>query len=58
MSGENLPLIDKLLGHKRHRTTAGYAHLADEHLIRAAEKVGILIAETMRLENAPRFRRR
>ena len=29
MSGENLPLVGKLLGHRRHRTTAGYAHLAD-----------------------------
>ena len=27
--GETLPLIGKLLGHRWHRTTAGYAHLAD-----------------------------
>ena len=47
MSGENLPLVGKLLGHRRHRTTAGYAHLADEHLVEAAEKVGSLIAEAM-----------
>ena len=40
MSGENLPLVGKLLGHWRHRTTAGYAHLADGHLVEAAEKVG------------------
>ena len=44
MSGENLPLIGKLLGHRRHRTTAGYAHLADGHLVEAAEKVGNAIA--------------
>ena len=25
MSGENLPLVGKLLGHKRHETTAGYS---------------------------------
>ena len=25
MAGENLPLVSKLLGHRRHRTTAGYA---------------------------------
>ena len=25
MSGENLPLVSKLLGHRRHETTAGYA---------------------------------
>ena len=47
MSGENLPLVGKLLGHRRHRTTAGYAHIADGHLIEAAEKVGGIIAATM-----------
>ena len=47
MSGENLPLVGKLLGHKRHETTAGYAHLADGHLVTAADKVGRLIAEAM-----------
>ena len=47
MSGENLPLVGKLLGHRRHRTTAGYAHLADEHLVDAAEKVGSIIAQAM-----------
>ncbi len=48
MSGENLPLVGKLLGHRRHRTTAGYAHLADGHLVEAAEKVGAVIAEAMK----------
>ncbi len=47
MSGENLPQVGKLLGHRRHRTTAGYAHLADGHLVEAAERVGNLIAEGM-----------
>ena len=47
MSGENLPLVGQLLGHRRHRTTAGYAHIADQHLVEAAEKVGILIAQAM-----------
>ena len=45
MSGENLPLVGKLLGHRRHRTTAGYAHLADDHLVAAAEKVGAIIVD-------------
>ena len=44
MSGENLPLVGKLLGHRRHRTTAGYAHLADSHLVEAAERVGSIMA--------------
>ena len=39
MSGENLPLVGKLLGHRRHATTAGYAHLADGHLVDAVERV-------------------
>ena len=47
MSGEGLPLIGRLLGHSRHRTTAGYAHLADAHLVEAAEKVGAIIAAAM-----------
>ena len=47
MSGEDLPLVGKLLGHRRHETTAAYAHLADGHLIEAVEKVGKIIAEAM-----------
>ena len=47
MAGENLPLVGKLLGHRRHRTTAGYAHLADAHLVEAAETVGNRIADAM-----------
>ncbi len=51
MAGENLPLVGKLLGHRRHRTTAGYAHLDDVHLVEAAEKVGEIISEAM--QNRP-----
>ena len=47
MAGENLPLVGKLLGHKRHRTTAAYAHVADAHLVAAAERVGAAISEAM-----------
>ena len=47
MSGENLPLVGKMLGHRRHRTTSGYAHLADGHLVEAAEWVGSIIANSM-----------
>ena len=47
MAGENLPLVGKLLGHKRHRTTEDYTHLADTHNVEAAEKVGAIIAESM-----------
>ena len=47
MAGENLPLVGKLLGHRRHRTTAHYAHVADAHLVEAAEKVGSITSEAM-----------
>ena len=47
MAGENLPLVGKLLGHKRHRTTADYTHLADTHLVEAAERVGRIIVDMM-----------
>ena len=52
MSGENLPLVGRLLGHRRHETTAGYAHLADSHLVKTAEKVGRLVAEAMGLSSS------
>ena len=48
MSGENLPLVGKLLGHRRHRTAAGYAYLADDHLFEAAKRVGRIIEGSMR----------
>ena len=47
MSGENLPLVGQLLGHRRHRWTAGYAHVADRHLVDAAEKIGGIMARAM-----------
>ena len=50
MSGENLPLVGRLLGHRRHRTTAGYAHLADGHLVEAAERIGKIIVQAMEKE--------
>ena len=53
MAGENLPLVGKLLGHQRHRTTAGYAHVADDHLVEAAERVGNIIAEAMTYQSQP-----
>ena len=47
MAGEGLALVGRILGHQRHRTTAGYAHLADGHLVEAAEKVGRIVAAAM-----------
>ncbi len=47
MSGENLPLVGKLLGHRRHRTTANYAHLTDKHLVETADQIGSIIVAAM-----------
>ena len=53
MAGENLSLVGKLLGHRRHRTTAGYAYLANGHLVETAEQVGSLVADAMNLRSSP-----
>ena len=37
-----------LAWHRRYRTTAGYTHLADGHLGDAAERIGTIIAATMK----------
>jgi len=37
----------KILGHRRHRTTAGYAHVADAHLVEAGEKIGSIITQAI-----------
>lgn len=42
-----LPLAGEPLGHRRHRTMAGCAHLADNHLIETADQVGSIIAAAM-----------
>jgi integrase len=41
--GLSLPIIGKLLGHTQSRTTQRYAHLADDPLREATEKVGAVI---------------
>ena len=47
MSGDSLPLIGKLLGHKDVKTTARYAHLADDPLKAAAARISTNIAASM-----------
>jgi integrase len=42
--GLSLPIIGKLLGHTQSRTTQRYAHLADDPLREAAEKITTVIA--------------
>ena len=43
--GLSLPLIGRLLGHTQHRTTMRYAHLADDPLRDAAEKIASAITK-------------
>ena len=51
MSAENLPLVGKLLGHRRHRTTGGHAHLADGHFVAATEQVNGIISVERRMRH-------
>jgi len=39
MSGVDLPTVKKLLGHSDIATTMIYAHLADEHVDKAVDKL-------------------
>ncbi len=39
-AGVGLPVIGKILGHKKSETTERYAHLADDPLRRASERIG------------------
>jgi integrase len=47
-SGQGLPVIGALLGHKEAATTARYAHLANDPLKQAADMVSGKIAEAMK----------
>ena len=42
--GEGLPIIGRLLGHRRVETTARYAHLARDSIRESAERIAISIA--------------
>ena len=42
--GEGLPIIGRLLGHRRVETTARYAHLARDSVRESAEHVALSIA--------------
>jgi integrase len=46
--GLGLPIVGKLLGHSQPNTTARYAHLADDPLRQASEKIAESITAAMR----------
>ena len=47
MMGESLPMIGKLLGHTQTQTTARYAHLADDPLRSAVQRIDAMLEKTM-----------
>lgn len=55
-AGLGLPVIGKLLGHKHSDTTAKYAHLDNDPLRKASDRIGNEISAS--LGNAPTFTRR
>ena len=46
-TGESLPMIGKLLGHSQVQTTARYAHLADDPMQNAAERISTELARLL-----------
>ena len=47
MGGESLPVVGKILGHTQPQTTARYAHLADDPLQGASERVAASLKQAM-----------
>ena len=53
VNGVGLPTVGKMLGHRRRRTTAIYAHLDDAALRDAAAQTSLVIAGAMQYEAPP-----
>ena len=53
INGVGLPTVGRLLGHRRRRTTAIYAHLDDAALRGAAAQTALVIAQAMRYTAQP-----
>ena len=47
MRGESLPMVGRILGHTQAQTTARYAHLADDPLRKASERVALSLRQAM-----------
>ncbi len=47
MAGESLPTVGKILGHTQAQTTARYAHLADDPLQIASDRVASSLKKAM-----------
>ena len=57
-AGASLPMIGALLGHSQPATTARYAHLMDDPLRQATERVGAIVAPSGGAEIVQHTRRR
>src|SRR5204863_9039827 len=55
--GLSLPIIGRLLGHTQARTTQRYAHLADDPLQEATDKISNIISNAGKSTNVHSFRR-
>lgn len=47
MGGESLPMVGRILGHTQAQTTSRYAHLADDPLRKASERVASSLRQAM-----------
>ena len=47
MVGESLPMVGRILGHTKAQTTARYAHLADDPLQKASERIASSLKQAM-----------
>ena len=47
LQGVPLPVVSRLLGHKRPSMTLRYAHVADREVEAAAERIGMAIARAL-----------
>ena len=47
MAGESLPTVEKISGHTQAQTTARYAHLADDPLQNASDRVASSLKKAM-----------
>ena len=56
MGGESLPMVGRILGHTQAQTTARYAHLADDPLQRASERIASSLKQAMRDQGEERNR--
>lgn len=54
-AGQGLPMIGKLLGHTQVQTTARYAHLADDPVKEAAERVSASLLAMMEIRSETRL---